>query len=78
MSNMLDAKPSLLLSYVLSMHGACWQPAFQQPASSSRLTPMSALCCTACRHGLYDSQGRLMLKNLTLPELEEWCTAVGA
>lgn len=29
------------------------------------------------RHGLHDSQGRLMLKNLTLPELEEWCCAVG-
>eukprot|EP00879_Flechtneria_rotunda_P021955 GHRR01023152.1.p1 GENE.GHRR01023152.1~~GHRR01023152.1.p1 ORF type:complete len:139 (+),score=41.53 GHRR01023152.1:260-676(+) len=29
------------------------------------------------RHSLYDAQGRLMLKNLTLPELKEWCRATG-
>lgn len=27
--------------------------------------------------GLYNQQGQLMLKNLTLPELEEWCESVG-
>lgn len=31
----------------------------------------------AARHGLQDAQGRLMLKNLTLPELSEWCESVG-
>ncbi|GIL50442.1 hypothetical protein Vafri_6565 [Volvox africanus] len=29
------------------------------------------------RHGLYDANGRLVLKNLTLPELEAWCVAEG-
>lgn len=29
------------------------------------------------RSGLHDSVGRLLLKNLTLPELQEWCEAVG-
>ncbi|GLC46808.1 hypothetical protein PLESTB_001801100 [Pleodorina starrii] len=29
------------------------------------------------RPGLRDAGGRLMLKNLTLPELEEWCLSVG-
>lgn len=29
------------------------------------------------RPGLYDKGGKLMLKNLTLPELEEWCVSVG-
>lgn len=32
-------------------------------------------CCN--RHSLLDQQGRLMLKNLTFSELEEWCTAAG-
>jgi hypothetical protein len=30
------------------------------------------------RHSLTDQQGRLMLKNLTYSELEEWCVAAGA
>lgn len=25
----------------------------------------------------YDEQGRLVLKNLTLPELERWCESIG-
>ncbi len=25
----------------------------------------------------YDEQGRLVLKNLTLPELEQWCASIG-
>ncbi len=29
------------------------------------------------RSGLLDAAGRLMLKNLTLPELEEWCVSIG-
>ncbi|GIL77975.1 hypothetical protein Vretimale_7376 [Volvox reticuliferus] len=29
------------------------------------------------RPGLFDEAGRLMLKNLTLPELEEWCLSIG-
>jgi 23S rRNA (adenine2503-C2)-methyltransferase len=29
------------------------------------------------RHSLLDKQGRLMLKSLTLSELQEWCSAVG-
>ncbi|GLI63461.1 hypothetical protein VaNZ11_006434 [Volvox africanus] len=29
------------------------------------------------RPGLFDEAGRLMLKNLTRPELEEWCLGVG-
>ncbi|GLI60883.1 hypothetical protein VaNZ11_003103 [Volvox africanus] len=29
------------------------------------------------RHGLYDANGRLVLKNLTFPELEAWCAAEG-
>eukprot|EP00775_Hariotina_reticulata_P001248 gene1248-1588_t len=29
------------------------------------------------RHSLYDADGRLMLKNLTLKELEEWCHSLG-
>lgn len=31
----------------------------------------------ANRPGLYDQQGRLVLKALTLPELEAWCAAQG-
>lgn len=31
----------------------------------------------AGRPGLYDGRGRLMLKCLTLPELEEWCESIG-
>ena len=27
--------------------------------------------------GYYNSSGRLMLKNLTLPELDEWCASIG-
>lgn len=26
----------------------------------------------------YDNEGRLVLKNLTLPQLEEWCASIGA
>ncbi|MEW5315536.1 MAG: hypothetical protein WDW38_006957 [Sanguina aurantia] len=29
------------------------------------------------RHSLTDTTGKLMLKNLTLPELESWCLSVG-
>ena len=29
------------------------------------------------RRGLYDFDGRLMLKNLTYSELEQWCLATG-
>jgi hypothetical protein len=29
------------------------------------------------RPQLYDEEGRLMLKNLTLEELEEWCLSIG-
>lgn len=29
------------------------------------------------RPGLHDSNGKLLLKNLSLPELEEWCASVG-
>lgn len=36
----------------------------------------SAAVC--CRHSLADNEGRLMLKNLTYNELEEWCVAAGA
>lgn len=31
----------------------------------------------ADRPGLLDAEGRLMLKNLTLEELQEWCEAAG-
>jgi hypothetical protein len=31
-----------------------------------------------CRHSLTDHEGRLMLKNLTYSQLEEWCVAAGA
>lgn len=26
----------------------------------------------------YDNKGRLVLKNLTLPQLEQWCASIGA
>lgn len=29
------------------------------------------------RHGVYDSAGKLLLKSLTLKELEEWCATLG-
>ncbi|EFJ41567.1 hypothetical protein VOLCADRAFT_119662, partial [Volvox carteri f. nagariensis] len=29
------------------------------------------------RPGLYDGKGRLVLKSLTLPELEAWCASEG-
>jgi hypothetical protein len=29
------------------------------------------------RHSIHDAQGHLMLKNLTLKELEEWCESIG-
>lgn len=29
------------------------------------------------RHGVYDSAGKLLLKSLTLKELEEWCAMLG-
>jgi 23S rRNA (adenine2503-C2)-methyltransferase len=32
----------------------------------------------AARSGMYDKSGKLLLKNLTLQELEEWCVSVGA
>lgn len=53
---------------------------------NTRQKSLHTLCCgwattfvlpPVCRHSLCDSEGRLMLKNLTLPELQEWCTAVG-
>ena len=36
--------------------------------------PLSAL---QFHPSLHDEQGRLVLKNLTLPELEAWCTSIG-
>lgn len=42
----------------------------------SLLCPCSLVL--VCRHSLADSQGRLLLKNLTYAELEEWCVAAGA
>jgi hypothetical protein len=44
-----------------------------QPASTS--TSYSQVLPE--RKQLRDSQGRLMLKNLTLQELEQWCVSVG-
>jgi hypothetical protein len=31
----------------------------------------------ADRPGIYDAQGKLMLKNLTFEELQEWCESAG-
>jgi hypothetical protein len=31
----------------------------------------------ADRPGIWDAEGKLMLKNLTLEELQEWCESAG-
>ncbi|GBF92101.1 dual-specificity RNA methyltransferase [Raphidocelis subcapitata] len=46
------------------------------PAAGAAAPPRPPLSFAA-RPGLYDGRGRLMLKCLTLPELEEWCESIG-
>ncbi|KAG2435216.1 hypothetical protein HXX76_007299 [Chlamydomonas incerta] len=46
-----------------------------QPAE--QLSVLPTWTPPANRPGLYDAQGRLVLKALTLPELEAWCAAQG-
>lgn len=56
-------------------------------AATARAGPMSATSSSAFvsgvfqahkdRRGLYDAQGRLLLKNLTLPELTAWAADMG-
>lgn len=36
-----------------------------------------AFASSVGRHSLLDAQGRMMLKNLTQPELEQWCVSIG-
>ncbi|KAG2493191.1 hypothetical protein HYH03_008611 [Edaphochlamys debaryana] len=59
-------------------------PSAPAPTSSSSSAAAAALVASLPvplsfehRPNLRDARGRLMLKNLTLPELEEWCAAVG-
>jgi 23S rRNA (adenine2503-C2)-methyltransferase len=49
-------------------------PAQQPPLSTTMPRPPLSF---EGRAGLRDSRGRVMLKNLTLPELEEWCGHIG-
>lgn len=49
----------------------------QQVAHAAAAAHVEASLSFSARPGLYDSRGRLMLKALTLPELEEWCESIG-
>lgn len=51
----------------------CRAAAVEPPPQHVQLQQLSF----AHRPGLYDSSGRLMLKNLTLPQLEEWAASIG-
>lgn len=46
-----------------------------EPASSHGMAPAPPFD-EPSRHGMRDASGRLLLKNLTLDELTEWCDAV--
>ncbi|GFR46078.1 hypothetical protein Agub_g7545 [Astrephomene gubernaculifera] len=46
-------------------------------ASAGQATVSSAPLSFEHRRGIRDARGQLMLKNLPLPELEEWCASVG-
>ncbi|EFJ46352.1 hypothetical protein VOLCADRAFT_105556, partial [Volvox carteri f. nagariensis] len=48
-----------------------------RPATSSPSSLPPAPLSFSHRSSLLDGNSRLMLKNLTLPELEEWCISVG-
>ncbi|KAF8072775.1 rlmN [Scenedesmus sp. PABB004] len=55
------------------------QPQLPQSPQSPQQTPpqQHPQWSFGRRAALHDAAGRLMLKNLTLPELEEWCASVG-
>lgn len=46
-------------------------------AAAAALAQLSVPLSFAHRNGLHDATGKLLLKCLTLAELEEWCVAVG-
>ena len=60
-----------------STHMLCWLGGVAPPSSSDEPAPPPPACTCRRRPGLRDSQGRIMLKNLTLPELEEWVESTG-
>lgn len=47
-----------------------------EPASAQQILPQAPLSF-ADRPGVWDSTGRVQLKNLTYAELEEWCESIG-